>query len=392
MRKIAQQFIALMICVMLASLSLAKANQATIIPNAPTIDAKAYILVDATTGAVLAANNPDQRLAPASLTKLMTLYVVFDQLKKGTIHLTDQVRVSEKAWRTPGSRMFLREGMTPTVEELIQGVIVDSGNDACVALAEFVAGTTDSFAGMMNNQAKQLGMKNTHFMDVNGLPSPDHYTTARDLAILTRALIQNFPDYYHYFSERWFEYNNIKQPNRNRLLWRYKYADGLKTGHTDEAGYCIIGSAEKSGMRLIAVVMGAPSDEARATDSAALLTYGFRFFTTVKVISANQAVVTPTVYFGAQKTVPVGLQDNLYVTVPAGSEKAITTSTELITPLKAPLAQYQAVGNVTVMLNQDTLTVAHLVALQPVNKGSFFARMRDHVALGFKGFFGGNKK
>ncbi len=392
MKKTAQQLIALLICLIFTSFSFANADQTTIIPTAPDVDAKAYILVDATTGAVLAANNPDQRVAPASLTKLMTLYIVFDQLKKGAIHLTDQVRVSKKAWQTTGSRMFLREGMTPTVEELIQGVIVDSGNDACVALSEFIAGTEDSFAGMMNNQAKQLGMNNSHFMDANGLPSPDHYTTARDLAILTQALIQNFPEYYHYFSERWFEYNNIKQPNRNRLLWRYKYADGLKTGHTNDAGYCIIGSAEKSGMRLIVVVMGAPSDEARADASEALLTYGFRFFTTFKLYSANQIIVTPNVYFGAQKTVPVGLQQNLYVTVPVGSEKEVNTNTQLITPLKAPLTQYQEIGNLTVTLNQNTLTVAHLVTLQSVTPGSFFGRMHDHVTLGFHNYFGGDKK
>lgn len=391
MKKIAQQFIALLICAIFASFSVAAADQATVVPNAPNVDAKDYILVDATTGAVLAANNPDQHVAPASLTKLMTLYVVFDQLKKGAIHMADQVRVSKKAWQTTGSRMFLREGMTPTVEELIQGVIVDSGNDACVALAEFIAGTEDSFVGMMNDQTKLLGMTNTHFMDANGLPSPDHYTSARDLAILTRALIENFPQYYHYFSERWFEYNNIKQPNRNRLLWRYQYADGLKTGHTNEAGYCIIGSAEKGGMRLIVVVMGSSSDEARADASEALLTYGFRFFTTFKLYSANQVIVTPHVYFGAQKTVPVGLTQNLYITVPAGSEKAVTTSTQLITPLKAPLTQYQEIGNLAVILNQNTITVAHLVTLQSVNEGSFFGKMHDHVVLGFSHYFGGDK-
>jgi len=392
MTKTIKQALALLACLLLTFFSFTNAADAPLIPGAPTVDAKAYILIDSTTGSVLAANNPDQRVPPASLTKLMTLYVVFDQLKKGTIHLTDQVRVSKKAWQTTGSRMFLREGMTPTIEELIQGVIVDSGNDACVALAEFIAGSEDAFVGMMNNQAKQLGMTNSHFMDANGLPSPDHYTTARDLATLTRALIQNFPGYYHYFSERWFEYNNIKQPNRNRLLWRYPYADGLKTGHTTAAGYCIIGSAEKNGMRLIAVVMGASSDEARATAAEALLTYGFRFFTTVKLYSTNQIIATPTVYFGAQKTVPVGLQQNLYITVPAGAEKIVTTTTQLTTPLKAPLTQYQDVGTLTVLLNQNTLAIAHLATLQSVAQGGFFSRMRDHVTVGFGHYFGHDKQ
>lgn len=387
-----KKFIALLACSLAVFFSVAQADNATIIPQAPNLNAKSYILVDARTGAVLAAKNPDQKVAPASLTKLMTLYIVFTQLSKGTIHLTDPVRISKKAWQTGGSRMFLREGSTPTVEQLIQGVIVDSGNDACVALSQFVAGSEDAFVSMMNTEAKQLGMTNTHFMDATGLPNPQHYTTARSLAVLSRAIIQDFPQYYHYFSQKWFEYNNIKQPNRNRLLWRYKYADGMKTGHTSEAGYCLIGSAQKDGMRLISVVLNTPSDEARADDSQALLTYGFRFFKTYRLYRANETIETPRVYFGETNKVPVGLNQPLYITVPVGSEKSIKTSKQLQSPLKAPLKYSQAVGNLTITLNGKSLAVAHLATLKAVKMGGFFGRMGDHVSLGFSHFFGGKKK
>lgn len=363
----------------------------TIIPKAPNIDAKAYMLVDVKTGAVLAEKNQNERLAPASLTKLMTLYITFQQLEKGTIRLQDKVRISKKAWQTGGSRMFLREGATPTVEQLIQGVIVDSGNDATVALSEFIAGSEGAFVQMMNAQAQSLGMTNTNFMDATGLPNPQHYSSAQDLAILARAIVRTFPQDYHYFSQKWLTYNNIKQPNRNRLLWRYKYADGLKTGHTSEAGFCLIASAQKEGMRLISVVLGTPTDEARADDSQALLTYGFRFFKTTELYQAGSTLANPRVYFGKNKTTPVGLENALYATVPVGSAKNIKTNQQIQSPLKAPLKQGQNVGTLTLTLDGKTLASAPLVTLAANPKGGFMSRMGDHISLGFHKFFGGKK-
>ena len=363
-----------------------------VIPQAPNINAKSYVLMDANSGAVIAAKNPNAKLPPASLTKLMTVYLTFNALKNGTIHLNDKVRVSKVAWKTGGSRMFLRVGSYPTVNQLIQGIIVDSGNDACVAVSEYIAGSQAAFVQMMNAEAKKLGMKNSHFSDVNGLPIANHYSTAHDLALLTQAIIKDFPQDYHYFSQKWFTYNNIKQPNRNRLLWRYKYADGLKTGHTSQAGYCLIGSAEKNGMRLISVVMGTPSDEARSTDSQTLLAYGFRYFDTHQVYAANKAIRTQRVYLGENKEVPIGVAQNLYVTLPDGQFKNAKTDIALKTPIKAPVKKDQVLGAVTISLDGKPIVQAPVVALKADPRGGFWRRFSDHIALGFSRFFGSSKK
>jgi serine-type D-Ala-D-Ala carboxypeptidase (penicillin-binding protein 5/6) len=335
----------------------------------------------------LAENQADTRMAPASLTKLMSMYIVSSALKSGQLKLTDTVRISTKAWKTEGSRMFVKVGDEVPVKDLLQGVIVASGNDAAVALAEHIAGTEEVFTSMMNEQAKQLGMKNSHFMDSTGLPNKDHYSTARDLAILTQAYIKNFPEHYAYYSEKWFLYHGIKQPNRNRLLWRFQYADGLKTGHTNDAGYCLVASAKKDGMRLISVVMGAPNDNSRTEDSIRLLTYGFRFFETHKLYSARTPAVEATVWQGKEPKVALGFTDDLYVTVPTGQFKRLQLTPKLIPSLKAPIEKGKVYGSLEVTLNNHLITKKPLIALQDNEKGGFLRRATDSIKYNFQRFF-----
>ncbi|MDX2163980.1 MAG: D-alanyl-D-alanine carboxypeptidase family protein [Gammaproteobacteria bacterium] len=350
-------------------------------PGAPVISANGYFLQDVNSGKVLASQNPDTKMAPASLTKLMTLYITFEALQANRIHLDDKVTISKAAWQTGGSRMFVRVGDQVPVSQLIQGVIVDSGNDACTALAEFVGGTQPSFVNLMNQQAQLLGMKNTHYVDVTGLPDPNHYSTPRDIGILARAVIVNFPQYYHYFNEKTLTYGNITQPNRNRLLWSDPSVDGLKTGHTDAAGYCLVSSANRNGMRLLSVLLGAPTDADRSQFSENLLNYGFRFFETRKVFSASQPLEQAKVFFGQAKLVPVGVSQDFYVTVPAGQFSKVTTNIKLNTPLKAPLNQGQSVGSVGVLFNGQPVGSEEIVALNPVPRGGVFTRLVSHVKL-----------
>lgn len=356
-------------------------------PSAPTINAKGYILLDAMNGKVLADKNADERMAPASLTKLMTMYVVSNALKNGTIHLDDKVRISTKAWQTGGSRMFVKVNDEVPVRELLRGIVIASGNDACVAIAEHIAGTEEAFASMMNEQAKQLGMNNSHFVDSNGLPNPDHYSTPRDLAILSQAIIKNFPEDYRLYSEKWLTYNGIRQPNRNRLLWRFQYADGLKTGHTDDAGYCLVASALKEGTRLISVVMGAPSDTVRTEESMRLLTYGFRFFETRKLYGANTPLTQARVWKGENKEIPAGLTHDFYVTIPAGQYKNIQANMQINNPVKAPISKGQAIGTLNVVLNNQVLASEPLVALADSAKGGIFRSLSDTVNYNFHKFF-----
>lgn len=361
------------------------------IPTAPIINAKAYILIDANSGQVLAEQNADARLAPASLTKIMTSYIVADALRTGRIRPNDLVTISEKAWRTGGSKMFVKIGEQVPVEALIQGIIVQSGNDACVAMAEHIAGTEDAFVNLMNQQAALLGMKNTHFTDANGLPNPEHYTTARDMATLARALVNNFPEDYKWYSQKWFIFNGIKQPNRNRLLWRDPTVDGIKTGHTDDAGFCLVASALRNNMRLISVVMGTPNDSARAEESAKLLNYGYRFYETHPLVTANTPVKDARVWFGDKKSVGAGSFQNLYVTVPVGRFNQLKTNVVINQPLKAPIAKGQAIGSIQVSLDNKVITAQPLVALQADNEGGFFARVSDHIRLGVRQLLGGDK-
>lgn len=376
----------------LFSLSIATANahaampvQPLATPTPPSINAKGYFLVDGYSGAVLASSNPDERMAPASLTKMMTSYIISGALREGRIHLTDLVPISQEAWKTGGSKMFIKVGDNVSVSDLMQGIIVDSGNDACVAMAEFLAGSQESFVNLMNQQATRLGMKNTHFVDVNGLPDPGHYSTPRDMAILARALVFDFPEDYKWYSQKWFTYNNIKQPNRNRLLWRDPTVDGIKTGHTDDAGYCLVASAYRNNTRLISVVMGAPTDASRADDNQKLLTYGFRFFQTRQLYSANKPLTSVRVWQGANKELPVGLAQDFYVTVPAGQQTRTKATLNINPSIKAPIKKGQQVGMMEVTLNGSSPVTLKLVALQDDPLGNIWRRLADKIAMYFNG-------
>ena len=362
-------------------------QQATFTPGAPSIEGTGYILMDAMSGRILAEKDSTKRMPPASLTKLMSLYIISAAIKNGQIHWTDKVRISTKAWKTEGSRMFVKVGDEVPVKELLQGVIVASGNDATVALAEYVAGSEETFTNMMNQQAKLLGMNDSHFMDSTGLPNKDHYSTAHDLAILTQAYIKNFPEDYSFYSEKWFTYNGIKQPNRNRLLWRYQYADGLKTGHTSEAGYCLVGSAKKDGMRLISVVLGEPNDQARTEDSIRLLTYGFRFFETHRLYKASTPLVQARVWQGQKNEIPLGVAEDFYVTVPTGQYKRLQANVDLNNPLKAPIVQGKEYGKLNIVLNNQIISSKPLIALDNNPQGGFFRRASDSVKYNLHKYF-----
>ena len=360
------------------------ARAAMPVPQAPAVKARAYLVEDFHSGQTIAAKNPDQRIEPASITKLMSAYVVFQEIRNGTLSLEDKVQISEKAWRTPGSRMFVEVGTQVSVADLMKGMIIQSGNDATVALAEKVAGTEASFASLMNHHAKRLGMDGSHFVNSTGLPDPQHYTTARDIARVARALIAEFPEYYQWYSERQFTYNGITQYNRNKLLWRDESVDGIKTGHTDSAGYCLVTSAKRDGMRLISVVLGTKSEEARADASQALLNYGFRFFETHKLYDANSKLTRARVWKGATEEVDAGLRDTLYVTIPRGRYKNLDASMQLRKQILAPVDAGEVLGEVLVRLDGQTVAEKDLVALQSVGEGNFWQRIVDEALLYFE--------
>lgn len=366
-------------------------NSPAIVPAPPNINAKAYVLMDVNSGKIIAQKNMDQRVSPASLTKMMTLYLISQALHTGTIKLDDQVLISKEAWKMGGSKMFVKVGHRVPVKDLLQGIIVASGNDACVAMSEFVAGSQDVFTEMMNTQAQALGMSNSHFTDCTGLPNEDHYSTAHDLATLARALVLNFPEYYSWYKQKWFTYNGIRQPNRNRLLWRYPEADGIKTGHTKAAGFCLVSSAVKNGMRMLAVVMGAPMDETRANDSIHLLNYGFRFFRSYAIYQPDKVISNVRIWFGSQKWLPVGAQDGVYVTVPRGQFKNGKIVIQTQNNLRAPISAGQTIGNVVVLSQNQPIIQVPLVALTKVGKGGFFSRSIDHFEHLFHGWFSSNK-
>ncbi len=350
-------------------------------PAAPTIAASAYILMSYDSGKVLAENNADVKLAPASLTKIMSVYVVLREISNGHLHLDDMVTISQKAWETPGSRMFVEVGNQVKVEDLLKGVIIQSGNDASVALAEHIAGDETTFADMMNQHAERLGMKNSHFQDSNGLPIDNHYTTARDLAILTQALIKEFPEYYRWFSQKEFTFNNIVQHNRNQLLSRDETVDGVKTGFTDAAGYCLVASALRNNMRLIAVVMGASSPNARANENQNLLNYGFRFFEAHKLYSGKTALTEARIWKGDTKNLQLGLAEDLYVTIPRrhyNDLKAVITIDKKIT---APVKEGTKLGSVNVTLKDEVVANKDLIALKSVEQGNIIQRIYDSAMM-----------
>jgi D-alanyl-D-alanine carboxypeptidase (penicillin-binding protein 5/6) len=355
----------------------------TPIPTAPTVDARAYIVVDYRTDKVLASQEAVARREPASLTKLMTAYIVFQELAAGKLKLDAPVVVSEHAWRSEGSRSFIELGKPVSVELLILGMIVQSGNDATIALAERVGGTEETFVQLMNANAKRLGMVGTHFENSSGLPSPQEYTTARDMSLLAVAMIRDFPQYYKYYSVREFEHNGIKQQNRNGLLGLDPSVDGLKTGHTDTAGYCLVTSALRDGMRLVSVVMGSTSMKGRENASAALLNYGFTFYDTKLAVKGGAALASTKVWKAAQSPVDVGIKDDLYVTLPRGQANDVKTAVDLAPRLIAPLTLDSSVGQLRVFAGSQTLATMPVHPLKSVAAGGWWRRLIDTIRLWF---------
>lgn len=357
------------------------------VPSAPSVAAKSYILMDANSGRVLAEGNADERLPPASLTKLMTSYVLSYELEQGRVHNDDMVTISKGAWtQNPAfkdsSLMFIQVGTQVKLHDLHQGIVVSSGNDATVAVAEYLAGSEDAFAEVMNQHAKRLSMTNTHFVNSHGLPDPQHYTTARDLALLSQAIIK-FPNEYALYKETEFTFNNIRQFNRNGLLKRDPSVDGLKTGHTQEAGYCLVSSAKRDGMRLITVVMGTDSIATRERETEKLLAYGFRYFETTPVYRAGAEVAQPRIWGGARETIKLGVEKDLFLTIPRGKREALKATMNVDKYLRAPIQEKQVVGEMEVTLDGQVVQKAPLVALETVDKGGIFSRIWDAMVLFF---------
>ncbi|KOR30760.1 D-alanyl-D-alanine carboxypeptidase [Achromatium sp. WMS2] len=353
------------------------------VPPPPSITSKAHILVDYHSGQVLAAFNPDQRLEPASLTKIMSADVIFKELTAGHIKLTDDVLISEHAWRTGGSRTFAEVGKHFTVETLLRGAIIQSGNDATVALAEHIAGSEQTFAEMMNTQAKVLGLTNSHFMNATGLPDPDHYSSAHDMARIATATIREYPNFYKIYSQKEYEVNGIKQRNRNRLLWRDSSVDGIKTGHTEGAGFCLVASAQRGDQRLISVIMGSKNQEMRAADSLTLLNYGFRFYETHKLYEKRQVLGKVRVWKGAYGEVDAGPAEEVYVTVPRQQYENLELVREIAPALNAPVRAGQKIGQVVVRLGGKEITQVPLVALTDAPEGGMFRYLMDTIILWF---------
>jgi len=357
------------------------------IPASPELAAKGYVLLDFHSNQIIAEQKADQRMEPASLTKMMSTYVISQELKSGNISLADKVTISKKAWRMPGSRMFVEVGKQVSVEDLLKGIIIQSGNDATVAMSEHVAGGEDAFASLMNSYAEKLGMQGTHFVNSTGLPDPDHYTTPRDMATLASALIRDFPEHYKWYAIKKFTYNNITQYNRNKLLWRDEHVDGIKTGHTEAAGYCLVASALRDDMRLISVILGTKSESARVQESQKLLNYGFRFFRSHKLYDANTALSTAELWKGATDTVELGLRDDLYITIPRGQYKQLKPSINFNALIEAPVSKHAVLGKLQVTLKDAVLVERPLVALQEVPEGSWWKRLLDGLILLVKGWF-----
>lgn len=354
-------------------------------PPPPELPVRSYLLMEAESATVLAQHQADRPSAPASLTKIMAAYVIFGELSEGRLRLDEPVTISEKAWRRPGSRMFVEVGRQVPVELLLKGMIIQSGNDATIALAEHVAGSEESFVARMNQEAQRLGMTGTHFVTADGLPAEGHRSTARDLALLARALIRRYPQYYRWYSEREFEYGGIRQHNRNVLLWRDPSVDGMKTGHTQEAGYCLIASAQRGGMRLISVVLGSESERARADQSQALLQYGFRHFEAVELYPAGAELARVPLWKGAEDEAVVGVGERVYLVVPRGAAARLEAELELTGPLIAPLAAQTSVGRLLVRLDGRVVEERPAVLLQEAAAGGFFRRVRHGFALWWSG-------
>ena len=383
----------MIICLVLALLAIFSTNlllaAAAIIPRAPEIAATSYILLDAKTGHIIVEQNADEALPPASLTKIMTAYIAVEEILSGNLRLDDEVHISEKAWRMEGSKMFVGVNTLVSVGDLLRGIIIQSGNDASVAIAEHIAGSEEAFADMMNQYSEVLGLTSSFFMNSSGLDTELYYNTmsARDLAILARATITRHGQYYPIYAEREFTYNDIRQSNRNTLLFRDRNVDGMKTGWTDAAGYCLVASAERDGMRLISVVMGTASEEARAIQTQKLLTYGFRYFETHKLYDANQILTNVPVFSGKQNAVDLGISEEVYITIPRGQAEAMTATVDVDEIIRAPLDKSQVMGVVRVVLNNDILYHGDVIAMQEVERGGMLKRFIDWLSLFFSDLF-----
>lgn len=360
---------------------------AAIVPAAPQLAASSYILMDARSGEVLMEHNADEPLPPASLTKMMTSYIASLEILRGQIKEEDLVLVSEKAWRKGGSKMFIEVGNQVRVIDLLRGIIIQSGNDASIAMAEHIAGSEEAFADLMNSHARRLGMDNTHFENSTGWPAEGHLSTARDMAMMAKAVIRDDPEHYKIYKEKEFLWNGIRQPNRNLMLWRDSTVDGLKTGHTEEAGYCLVASAERDGMRLISVVMGTSSEQARAAETQKMLTWGFRFFETKAFYEPGQVLSQARVWAGAENEVALGLADGLVMTMPKGQAEKLEAGITMNSPIKAPIAAGDVLGQVEVKLGDEVLHSAPLVALADVEQAGIFGRLWDNIRLFFYGLF-----
>ncbi len=354
------------------------------IPAPPSLNASSYILADADSNRIIAEKEANTPVEPASITKIMSGYLVFQSLAEGLISLQDKVLISARAGHTGGSKMFIETGSLVTVEDLIKGMIIQSGNDATIALAEHIAGTEEAFVDLMNAQAAELGMKHTHYMNATGLPDPNHYSTAHDILKLTRALIRNFPQEYRWYSQKEFTWSGIRQSNRNKLLWQDKRVDGVKTGHTDSAGYCLVASAVEKEMRLISVVLGAKSESARIRQSQALLNYGFRFFETRRLYKQGDKLADTKIWKGALEQLPMGVTEDIYVTYPKRQGDQLNARIDRPRLLEAPVKKGDPLGKLTISLDETILSEAPLVALEDVPEGGFFTRVKDSLMLFFE--------
>ena len=368
---------------LLPVLSFANASAPSIIPKPPALAASSYLLMDANSGEVLVEYNADKVLPPASLTKMMTSYVAIEELEFGNVTMDEKVRISVKAWKAEGSRMFIREGTYVTFEDLLKGVIIQSGNDASIALAEHISGSEDAFVDVMNQYAVQMGMTSTNFNNATGLPSKGHHTTARDLSKLAQHIIYEHADQYPLYKQKSFTFNKISQDNRNRLLFRDPRVDGLKTGHTEEAGYCLVSSAVDGDMRLIAVVMGANSDSGRAQESQKLLTYGFRYFESHRLYADQEVLQTSKVWLGNDDTLDLGVKNGAFITIPRGQKGNLNVEFSIDNVIKAPVIKGMEYGHVIVSLDEKVLMDKPLLALHEVKEAGFVSRIWDYIKLFF---------
>ena len=357
-----------------------------LIPDPPNINAVGYILIDVNSGEVIAKNNANERMEPASLTKMMTSYLIAQAIRDGKASLKDKVKVSKKAWRMPGSRMFIEVGKEILLEKLLIGMIVQSGNDATIALAEHIAGDEDEFVKMMNETAKKLDLLDTHFVNATGMPHEDHFSTPRDMTMLGMALIRDFPEHYKYYSRKEYTHNNIKQFNRNQLLWKDDSVDGIKTGHTESAGYCLVASAQRGNMRLISTVLGTKSKAARTSESQKLLTYGFRFFETHKLYSADDKLTEVKIWKGSSESLPLGISDDLYITIPRGQYDKLDANMSVSSTIVAPAIRGTVYGSVNVNLGTKQVAKRDLVSLSDVAEGSIWHNLIDSITLWWASF------